>query len=306
MPARRLWHIACSAHRACAVVACAALLASAPAHATRLLVVQGSDAPRLARTLAALQSHAGVPVDVVRLAASRDAALESALSRAERDRVVVALGPRASDMLVALRAAGPTVHCLAGADALRAGLPAVPSEAPADQQASWLRRLVPGARTVGLLFDPATNQRRAEAVAAALDVAGYKALMQPVTNAAALPSALSSLAGRADVLLAVPDRTVYAPEAAHGILLFSFRHRIPLVGPNDAWVRKGALFAVDWDYGEVGASCAAMALRESQASKALPPADVPRPRVWVNTKLAPHFGLEWTDATLQGPVIRHE
>ena len=99
------------------------------------------------------------------------------------------LRPRASDMLVALRAAGPIVHCLAGADALRAGFPAVPSEAPADQQASWLRKLVPAARTVGLLFDPSTNQRRAEAVAAALDVAGYKALMQPVSNAAALPSA---------------------------------------------------------------------------------------------------------------------
>jgi putative ABC transport system substrate-binding protein len=99
---------------------------------------------------------------------------------------------------------------------------------------------------------------------------------------------------------------VYAPEAGNGILLFSFRHRFPLVGPNDAWVRRGALFAVDWDYGEVGAACAALALREAQASKSVPMPESPRPRVWVNTKLAPHFGLAWPELLLQDPAIRHE
>jgi ABC-type uncharacterized transport system substrate-binding protein len=302
-----LWRIGCSAHRASLLLALACTSASASADAAlKFLVIQGSDAPRLSRTLAALQAHARVPVDVVRLPHARDASLESALTRPERDRVVVALGPRASDLLAALPAAGPVVHCLAGADALRAGLPSVPSEAPADQQAAWLRKLVPAARNVGLLYEPATNARRAEAIAASLDVAGYKVVLQPVGGAAALPSALAALAGRADVLLAVPDRTVYAPEAANGILLFSFRHRIPLVGPNDAWVRRGALFAVDWDYGEVGAACAALALREAQASKSAPMPESPRPRDWVNTKLAPHFGLAWPELLLQDPAIRHE
>lgn len=277
------------------------------AQPTRIVVVKGSDAPRLAHTLDALQAHARVPVEVVRLSAQSDPAIDSALMRPERDRVIVALGPRASDAMAALPAAGPIVHCLAGPDALRAGLPAVPSEAPLDQKASWLRKLVPSARNVGVLFDPSTNARRAEAIAASLDVAGYRVLLQPVGGAAALPAALSALAGRADVLLALPDHTVYAPEAANGILLFSFRNRIPLIGPNKAWVRRGALFALDWEYAEVGEACAALALREAQpAATKSPPPQLPRPRVFVNTKLASQFGLRWSDELMNNPAIRHE
>lgn len=303
MPSPRgLWPMTCSAHRL--AVAALLLAGCAQAGATRLVVVQGSDTPRLARTLEAIRATATVPVDVIRLAPERDA-VQSALLKGERDRVIVALGVRASDMLVGQSATSPVVHCLAGADAMRAGLPAVPSEAPADQQAQWLRKLMPRARNVAVLFDPAVNTRRAEAIAASLDIAGYKVLLQPVGAPAALPQALASLAGRADVMLAVPDRTVYAPEAVNGIMLFSFRNGIPLVGPNDAWVKKGALFAVDWDYGEVGATCVALALREAQATKSSPVA-APRPRVWLNTKLASRFGLRWDDALLQTPGVRHE
>lgn len=250
-----------------------------------------------------MQANVGVPVDVIRLAPERDVALESTLAKPEKNRVIVALGPRASDLLVKLNSAGPVIHCLAGADALRAGLPSVPSDPPADQQATWLQKLVPGARSVGVLFDPSTNTRRAEAIAASLDGAGYQALLQPVTSAASLPSSLAALTGRADVLLALPDRTVYAPEAVNGILLFSFRHAIPVIGPNDAWVRRGALFAVDWDYDEIGAMCAALALRETQSAKL--PIAAPLARVWVNTKLASRFGLRWDDALLRG-VVRYE
>jgi putative ABC transport system substrate-binding protein len=284
--------------------ACVAAIACTAAQAARLIVVQAADTPRLVRTLQALKSHVGVPVDVIRLPATGPA-LESVLSRPERETVVVALGPRASDAVADIAPPAPVVHCLAGADALRAGLPAVPAEPPADQKAVWLRKLVPGARSVGVLFDPSLNARHAQAIAAALDIAGYKVLLQPVASPAALPSALASLAGRADVLLAVPDRTVYAPEAANGILLFSFRRNMPLIGPNDAWVRRGALFAVDWDYDEVGATCAALALRELSVPKSAPPVP-PRPNVWLNTKLAPRFGLAWDRELLATPGVHHE
>jgi putative tryptophan/tyrosine transport system substrate-binding protein len=292
----------CSAHR----VAIAALLLMAGAHAgaTRLVVVQGSDAPHLARTLEAIRSSTTMPVEVIRLSHDRDV-LQVSLTTVERDRVIVALGVRASDLLMSQTGAGPVVHCLAGPDAMRAGLPAVPSEPPTDQQAQWLRKVMPQARNVAVLFDPAVNARRAEAIAASLDIAGYKVLLQPVGAPAELPQALAALAGRADVMLAVPDRTVYAPEALNGILLFSFRNRIPLVGPNDAWVKKGALFAIGWDYAEVGASCVALALREAQAAKSSP-VTPPRPRVWLNTKLAPRFGLTWDDALLRSPGVRYE
>ena len=292
-------------------VAALAALAIAPppvAHAARILAVQSSDAPRLVRALSALRERAGIPVDVVRLSEVREDALESTLGKADRQTIVVALGPRASDFLVQLPSPVPVVHCLAGAEAMRAGLPAIPSEVPAEQHAAWLRQLVPAARTVGLAYDPATNTRHAEAAAASLSVAGYRTLLAPVSTPSALPAALEQLAARrVDVLLALPDGTVYTRESARGILLHSFRKRMPVIGPNDAWVRMGALYALDWNYDEVGATCAQLALRVLLAAKvpeALP--SPPRPRVSVNLKAAAQFGLQWDPGLLRTVDIRHE
>lgn len=289
-------------------IAAFALAQPAPSRAARMLVLQANETPRLTQTLNALREYAGMPVEVVMLTGARDEALEAGLARGDRGTVIVALGPRASDFVVRLPSPAPVVHCLAGADAVRAGLPAIPSEAPLDSQAAWLRKLVPASRTVGLLFDPTVSTRRAEALGAALAGAGYKTLLQPVASPSAIPAALEGIAGRVDVLMAIPDPTVYAHESARGLLLFSFRKRIPLVGANDAWVRMGALYALDWDYAEVGESCARLAARESKPARALaaPMPSPLRPRVSVNVRSARQFGLNWDAELLRSVDQRHE
>ena len=45
-----------------------------------------------------------------------------------------------------------------------------------------------------------------------------------------LPDALENLADRADVLWGVTDPVVFNPETAKSLLVFSFRHQIPLIG----------------------------------------------------------------------------
>ena len=281
--------------------------AGTPSQAARIVVLQASDAPRLAKTLAALQKHAGTQLDVVPLAQTSAQSWASTLAKEPRPGVVIALGPLASDFLVRLPSGPPTVHCLAGADALRAGTLSLPSEVPEDAKASWLRRLVPSAKTVGVAFDAATNARRAEAVAAGLGAAGYSTLLAPVSHPSGIPAAIEQIVTRADVLLALPDPTVYTRESARGILLHAFRKRTPVVGHNDDWVRMGALFAVYWDYDEIGAACAQLALRELQGSRssiAQPPP--PKPRVSVNLRIATQLGLRWDADALRGVDIRHE
>ncbi|HVF65116.1 MAG TPA: ABC transporter substrate binding protein [Casimicrobiaceae bacterium] len=280
----------------------------APVEAARMLVLQAGDTPRLATVVSTLRERVGMTVDVVQLADLTEEGWQSALVHGEKPSVIVALGPRASDFVFVRRIAAPTVHCLAGPDALRAGVPALPSDVPADLQASWLRRLVPNAKVIGFAFDPLVNARRVEAIAAGFGAAGYRTFMSPVTTPAALPQALNEIAARADVLFALPDATVYTRESARGLLLQSFRTRTPLIGPNDAWVRMGALYSLDWDYVEVGAACAALALREVQPSRGAPPPLPPplRPRVSVNTKSASQFDLRWPAELLRAVDRRHE
>lgn len=292
--------------RCCITVLLSLLGVAADVHAARVLVLQSSDAPRLARTASALQKHATAPLEFVFLANTSQTAWEATMAAPERPSVIIALGPRASDFLAASTQPAPVVHCLAGQDALRAGLPSLPSEVPADEQASWLRKLMPAARTVGLAFDPATNTRRAEAIAAALAAAGYRTVMAPVSQPSALPAALEQVAARADVLFALPDPMVYRQESARGIVLQSFRRRTPMIGPNEHWVKDGALFAVDWDYEEVGAACARLA-RDVQAPRVASPGGAqPRPRTWVNLRVAQQFGLHWPPDVLRSVDFRHE
>jgi putative tryptophan/tyrosine transport system substrate-binding protein len=297
-----------SLNRPARLLACSLLLAlGLPSYAARIVVLQASDTPRLAKTLAAMQMHAGMSLDVVQLVNMSNEDWEATLSKGERPAVVVALGPLASDFVVRLPAGPPVVHCLAGADALRAGTPSLPSEVPADTQASWLRRLVPAAKTVGLAFDSMTNTRRAEAIAAALGAAGYKTLMRPVAGPSAIPAAIEQIVTRADVLLALPDSTVYTRESARGILLQSFRKGTPVIGSNDAWVRMGALYALDWDYDEVGAVCAQLAQRELQGPRSAIALPAPlKPRVSVNLRSAAQFGLRWDADLLRTVDVRHE
>ena len=135
----------------------------------------------------------------------------------------------------------------------------------------WMHRLLPKARNVGILFDPAQNERRAAEGAEGLRRAGYTAILEPVTGPTALPNALNRLTNSIDVLHAIPDTTVFAREHARALLLFSFRNHIPLAGPTEAWVSAGALYAIDWDYADLGRYCAALALHQQAGGRAPPP-----------------------------------
>ena len=168
----------------------------------------------------------------------------------------------------------------------------VPIEVPPEAQIDWLMRLLPGARSIGLLYDPAINARRIEAISSVLTRAGYTPRLVPVTEPAMLPQALARLPNSVEAILAVPDTTVYTPQAAKALLLFSFRNKIPLIGLTEAWVKAGALYALEWDYHEVGAYCGALAMRALAGLKAPAPPS-PQPRVVVNLRTAEQFRLKW-------------
>jgi putative ABC transport system substrate-binding protein len=55
------------------------------------------------------------------------------------------------------------------------------------------------------------------------------------------------------------------------LLLFSFRHKLPLIGLSEAWVQAGALYALDWDYRELGAFCGRLALRQLPGARVATP-----------------------------------
>lgn len=282
---------------------CLAASATTPlASAQRILAISSADSEpyRLA-----VRGMAGVGASVERfeVAADVDKTIASALARSSRDTAIVTLGAAAAAAVDGAghpNAAVPVVNCMVlGATPARAGAAiSVPLEIPADVRAAWIRRLLPAARTVGILYDPARNEARAAESARALTHAGLAVASEAVPDPAALPVALQRMQNHVDVLHALPDPMVYTREHARALLLFSFRQQIPLVGPTEAWVKAGALFAVDWDYADLGRYCAALALRKLSGAKGPLPAP-PHTRVVANARSAEQLHVRWDPEQLQ-------
>jgi putative ABC transport system substrate-binding protein len=182
---------------------------------------------------------------------------------------------------------------------------AVPAEVSPELQATWLRRLHTQARRVGLLYDPDLSARQVAHLTAALQRVGLQAIPEPVRSPTALPAALTRLGKRADLILGLHDRTVFTPQTAKAILLFSFRARIPVIGLSDAWVKAGALYALEPDYEDLGRQCGLAALRLVGLPRELPQQPA-RLVLSINLRTARHMRIDWPAEIRQMASKTHE
>ncbi|MBU0947047.1 MAG: hypothetical protein KJ804_15655 [Proteobacteria bacterium] len=165
----------------------------------------------------------------------------------------------------------------------------------------WLRRLLPEAKRVCLLYNPAENAP----LFAELEKAAKNSQLElygiPVERLAQLPAALKSVSRHGDILLGLPDKTVYSSKTAKAILLSTFRNRIPFAGLSRYWVKAGALYALDWDYLDLGRQCGEMMVQilEGTAVADIAPAIPAAVRYVINMKTAEHLRLTLDPSVVQ-------
>jgi putative ABC transport system substrate-binding protein len=165
------------------------------------------------------------------------------------------------------------------------GVTGVFLEFPLETQFAWLRHLMPEARRIGVVFNPAENRGTIEAAGKMANRMGLELLAREVATPPELPGALESLANRADVLWGISDNVVVTPQTARSLLLFSFRNRIPFIGLSTAWVKAGAFYALDRDYRDIGWQCAELAGKVLAGAEAGSLAPVPPRRVTYSLNL---------------------
>lgn len=281
------------------VLTIVAALAAPALAAPRVLLYATDDTPQLRAAQRGVREALGA-TPVVEIPVGDTGARLKAAAHEDPDAAIITLGPQA-----AMRAARDA-PLLAAIDCMStqagASAQAVPAAIPLEQQLTWLKRLLPGARYIGVLYDPAQNTELVDALATALRGTDLNPVLAPVATPAMLPAALARLSSSADVLLAVPDTTVYKRETVKALLLFSFRHKLPLIGLSEAWVQAGALYALDWDYRELGAFCGRLALRQLPGARVATPTP-PHPHVYVNLRSARLFRVHW-DESVRGSLER--
>lgn len=132
---------------------------------------------------------------------------------------------------------------------------------PLDVQFSYLRRLFPSARRVGVLYsaeETGTIIAEARKAAAAHD---FELVAQSVSDPAHAVADLTQLMERVDVLWSIADSHVWTAQTTSALILASLRRHIPLFGLSAAHVRAGAVAALSCDYADVGRQTAELAVR---------------------------------------------
>ena len=282
----------------------------------RVIALVSHDAPPYKEALAGLQQQmAGnnpeVQLDVHFLQGDNRIAIAALQAARESTAVVVTFGTAATQAALIGEGQTPVVAAMVfNSDLLRRtpSATAVILDMPLEAQFDWLRRMLPDYRTVGVLYNPKENQQRVDAAIRVARERGLKLIARAVEGPQDLPGALDSLSRQIDVLWSMTDAVVISPQTAQPILLFSFRNRIPLVGLSSTWVKAGALYSLDWDYGDIGRQAGELVQRILRGAK---PADLPTasPRKLtyaVNMKSAQQLGVDVPRALVQGARLVFE
>jgi len=127
------------------------------------------------------------------------------------------------------------------------------------EQTTWLQKILPESRNIGVLYNSEKNRIQMNAANKLLKGKGLTLLQEQISNPTKIPQALKQLENKADVLWGLNDAMVLNPKTAKNILLFSFRNKIPFIGLSHAWVKAGALYALERDYLDIGLQCAEQA-----------------------------------------------
>jgi putative ABC transport system substrate-binding protein len=273
-------------------------LAALPWHveaATRELKVITAPDPAAQRPLlqALRQRYPGMQADA-----------DPAILDVRRHALCLALGPQALRRALEADAHPPLMAALTSSQAYRrqlaaanrdaAGVTALFAEASPSAQmqliaALFERRVVVGA----LLSDGSAHLEKPLRQAA--QVAGLDIQLSQATSGQDAVRAINAL-NAAQVLLAVPDGTLYTPDTLRAVLESTYRKGLPVIGFSAATVTAGTLACAHADLDDVAADLIDMIDGWPAGSAPLPEARYPRYwRVAINDNVARSLGLTVSD-----------
>lgn len=161
---------------------------------------------------------------------------------------------------------------------------------PIASQFDILKMLIPGLRTIGVIYNLEENEHVINRARRVADDAGLVLVTFPVASVKMVPRMEEIYVG---ALWLVPDRIVCRPAVIRNILVKSLGQGIPVMGISPHYAKAGALLAVCCDYWDIGRQAGETALRVLDGEN---PADVPvsvprRTKLYLNSRVAEKLGI---------------
>jgi putative ABC transport system substrate-binding protein len=206
----------------------------------------------------------GVPARVIDLDAEADPAEAVRHVAAEKPNVILATGLRAGRLVRSEVRDIPSILTLID-DPRRYDLAAtnicfLANNPDPEDVIERLKRLLPQARRIGLLYDADRSELLARDLEKAADRSGFVTQVQPCYTPSHVRDALTALTGRVDALVLPYDALSLAPSVVDAVVGWGLRHRVPVVATQAEWVRQGALVSYGVPPDHLGAEARAMAL----------------------------------------------
>src|SRR5208337_4860850 len=88
---------------------------------------------------------------------------------------------------------------------------------------------------------------------------GLQIILKEVASARDVPAALSSLSGKIDLLMMIPDTTIAAEDSVLSMISFSYQNKIPLMTFSRKFLEMGALLSLEIDPYDIGKQSGEMA-----------------------------------------------
>jgi putative ABC transport system substrate-binding protein len=164
---------------------------------------------------------------------------------------------------------------------------------PPDIQFKYFKRVMGSLKSLGVLYSEETKNLIPPARALA-GHAGIKLHTIEIKHEKEIPNALDSLIQICDGLWSVADFNIYSPRSTRFILLNTLRRGKPFMGFSKNLVESGALFALDYDYKDIGRQAGKIAC---EVLSGRPPGTIPvavPSIIWFhyNEKTAKHINVE--------------
>jgi putative ABC transport system substrate-binding protein len=211
--------------------------------------------------------------------------------------MVVALGPQAATFAKSSFSALPLVYALVvtpdKVGMKGENITGVALDVPMLEQFTILRNINKKIKRIGVIYTQSVNDQlivTAREIALGLDMS---LVTSPITNSQDIQRAMSELLGKCDALWIPPDPSLSSDDVIKYIGSTSLSKQLPCVGPNERFVRAGAILSFSSDSVEAGKNAGDLA---NKILAGTPPAKLPiielkRPKVIINLKAAGLLGL---------------
>ncbi len=172
---------------------------------------------------------------------------------------------------------------------------------PIEHQFATVKRLIPEAKRVGVLFDPAKTDHTIQHAKTLARNLGLQFESSPISSPQDVPNKLRALLPKIDVLWLIPDSTVLTEDSLEFLLRTTLEARIPVVGFSSGLVRSGALAGLYINYSKVGKQVAGLAQKLLNGKSVpqgtlLPPEHV---SLAINRQIAEYLGITVSPQLLQ-------